>query len=266
MQGVAMSRQNKKYDSCVYIFILAIVALLTPFIWRFFQLVYMMWEFFQEPDVISRLIYNVITFAESIAVFIVIFILLLMIDFFQRKHESFREEEIESYDRHITATVRPWVNRRREVEQFLSKSVLLDLAGKNEYRTKDVIVGDTLGANPSIPSYLLDPYYIPPQWEEVKERMEAYFLHFNEMIQPKILPAEDVKKLIDQLTLEFYEIHPFADGNKRLAVAIGEMIAMKYGYTITNKRDLRLYVQNTVVSGPGPGPAQGVAVIKKITD
>jgi Fic family protein len=87
------------------------------------------------------------------------------------------------------------------------------LPESGQYRNVDVSVGK----------------YICPNWHDVPKLMKRFFIWFSE--SEKNLPAFELACLAH---LKFVRIHPFRDGNGRMARLLMNLVLLKRGYPLLN--------------------------------
>jgi Fic family protein len=71
--------------------------------------------------------------------------------------------------------------------------------------------------------------YICPSWREVPKLMQRFFVWFNE--SEKTMPAFEFACMVH---LKFVRIHPFRDGNGRMARLMMNLVLLKKGYPLLN--------------------------------
>lgn len=76
--------------------------------------------------------------------------------------------------------------------------------------------------------------YIPPKYKEIKKLLETLFRDF---VSKKMIELTDIL----EFHILFYAIHPFQNGNKRVARILESMLLAHYGYSANRTISLALY-------------------------
>ncbi len=229
---------------------------------------YQVWHFIARPDALQQIGVALGGIGLCLGAGIG-FILIIMIvaavhawlsSFFQR-------ERIEHSQRQMAWAVNRVLGQAKPGTPFLTKEILFILAHESRFRTKNAHVTfvDSSGYDYDDSSET----YNFPAWEQVDSLMKTYIDLVNERVEPETLPEEELKKLIDELMLDLYKIHPLRDGNKRLAFAVGELVARKYGYTVTNESAVRNFLDHCAMAwaaSPQREVPAGVASIAKMEE
>jgi hypothetical protein len=223
----------KEGNPCAYFFALAIIGFVV-------YLIYEIAKFFTQPDALAQIGNTLAALGMCVGAAI----LFVLVGLAGMKLDAALKTARADLDTWRTLKrVKRLLLQRNGQTQFLTRSTVLDLANKSRFRTSNVIVGDPYGNETSIPYSLRGPCYTPPYWEAVESLMEQYIAQFNQAVKPDLIPETELRKVLGDLMLDFYKIHPLKDGNKRLGLALGEMAANKYGYTIQNGDYVKTYLQ-----------------------
>lgn len=116
-------------------------------------------------------------------------------------------------------TVRVWLEEWKGMHHYLFGNVL-KICGR--LRTINVRFGD-LGDE--------DIYHIPTH-EKVPSELASLANKILKEIQQERSSEQEVYQLLAKIHYEFIRIHPFADGNGRIARAITDQLALFYGFPV----------------------------------
>lgn len=116
----------------------------------------------------------------------------------------------------IDRTVGNWLSEWRSMHKLLFRRILKDCG---DWRKKDVRFG-----NPGD-----EVLYRIPAWPDVPREMNMLAHSMNEYLKPIPSGLAEQCKALAKVHYQFVRIHPFFDGNGRIARVLTDQVAVYYG-------------------------------------
>lgn len=110
-----------------------------------------------------------------------------------------------------------WLNEWKKMQEMLFHHILKDCG---EFRKKDLRFG-----NPGDE----DLHHIP-HYQDVPREMNFLATTINDLISRDYSTSEEKYHILAQIHYQFIRIHPFVDGNGRIARALTDQLAIYFGF------------------------------------